>query len=217
MRINIEKIIIDKNQVLKFLGYANRNIPQIILRKIDEEIEIVHDLLQPSAFIQHFKIDDIKADNIYFGKKYCLKSSYLAKELENSFLIYLTIYTIGDKIEDKIREYSNDSEMIRAMILDKIGIVALDNIRNQIKEVIIEEVFPYKISAQLFPATKDFDISSQKIILDVFKGENNIISISKYYQFNPIKTVSVIFNIGNVEDKKSICDECKGCNRKCFV
>lgn len=214
MKINIEKIIIDKNQVLNFLGYANRKIPPIILRKIDEEIERVDYLLQPSAFIQHFQIDEIKANNIHFGKKYCLKSSYLANELEKSPLIYLAIYTIGDKIENKIREYSNSSEMIRAMILDKIGVVALDNIRKQIKEVILEDVLPYKISSQLFPETKDFHINNQKIILDVFKEENDIISISSSYQLNPIKTIAVIFGIGDVEDNKSMCERC---NRGCFT
>lgn len=61
---------------------------------------------------------------------------------------------------------------------------------------------------------KYIDVSNQKIILDVFKEENNIISISKYYQLNPIKTVAVIFGIGNVEDKKDMCDRC---NNKCFI
>lgn len=214
MRLDIEKIIIDKNQVLNFLGYANRKVPSIILRKIDEEIDNAYDLLQPVAFIKHFKIDDIKEGNIHFNDEYCLKSCYLAKELENSSSIYLVVYTIGNKIEDKIEEHSNSSEMIRAMILDKIGIVALDNIRKQIKEFIIEKVNPYKISAQLFPGTKDFNISNQKIILDMFKEENDIINISKHYQLNPIKTVAIIFGIGDTEDNQSMCDRC---NKKCFI
>lgn len=214
MRLDIEKIIIEKNQVLNFLGYAKRKIHPIILRKIDEEIERAYTLFQPVAFIKHFQIAEIKDEDIYFGNGYCLKSGYIAKELENSSSIYLVVYSIGDKIEDKITEYSKGSEMIRAMILDKVGVVALDNIRQQIKEVILEEVLPCKISAQLFPGTKDFHISNQKIILDVFKEENNIISISKYYQLNPIKTVAVIFGIGKVEDKQNMCDRC---NSRCFI
>ena len=31
MKIDIKNIIIDKNQVVKFLGYANRNKPPIII------------------------------------------------------------------------------------------------------------------------------------------------------------------------------------------
>lgn len=214
MKLDIEKIKIDKNKVLGFLGYASRKIPPIIERKVDEEIERVYNLLQPVAFIKHFQVTKIKEGTAYFGKEYFLKSEYLTKELENSSSIYLVVYTIGDQIEDRIREYSNGSEMIRAMILDKIGVVALDHIRQQIKEVILEEAHPYKISAQLFPGSKDFHISNQKIILDVFQEENNMISISKYHQLNPIKTVAVIFGIGQVEDKQNMCDRCSS---RCFT
>ena len=214
MKIDIEKIIIDKKQVLNFLGYSNRKIPPIIMKKVDEEIEKSHNLLKPVVFSKQFQIDKIQGENVYFEKEYCLKGDYFAKELEGSSSIYLVVYSIGNNIEEKINEYSNSSEMIRAMILDKIGVVALDNIRQHIKKVIIKEVLPYKISAQLFPGSKDIDVSNQKIILDVFKEENNIISISKYYQLNPIKTVAVIFGIGNVEDKKDMCDRC---NNKCFI
>ncbi len=214
MKIDIEQIIIDKKQVLNFLGYSNRKIPPIIMKKVDEEIEKSYNLLKPVVFLKQFQIDKIQGENVYFEKEYCLKGDYLANELEGSSSIYLVVYSIGNSIEEKINEYSNSSEMIRAMILDKIGVVALDNIRQQIKKVIIKEVLPYKISAQLFPGSKDIDVSNQKIILDVFKEENNIISISKYYQLNPIKTVAVIFGIGNVEDKKDMCDRC---NNKCFI
>lgn len=212
MKIDIEKIIIDKKQVLNFLGYSNRKIPLIIMKKVDEEIEAAYDLLKPVVFSKKFQIDKIEGDDVYFEEEDCLKGEYLAKELENSSSIYLVVYTIGNNIEEKINEYSSNSEMIRAMILDKIGVVALDNIRHQIKELIIEEVIPYKISAQLFPGSKDINVSNQKIIFDVFKEENNIISISKYYQLNPIKTVAMIFGIGKIEDKQDMCDRC---NCKC--
>ena len=103
--------------------------------------------------------------------------------------------------------------MIRAMILDKIGVVALDNIKEQIKEKIINEIVPNKISSQLYPAQKDFLISNQKIIFDIFEEENDVITISKHYQFNPLKTVTVLIGIGKDEDKHNMCDRCES---KCF-
>ena len=46
------------------------------------------------------------------------------------------LYTIGDKIQQKINEYSESNEMIRAMLLDKIGVVALDDINARVKNII---------------------------------------------------------------------------------
>ena len=208
MKLEIGNIEVDKKQVVKFLGYANRKTPSIIERKIDEELEVVQSLFQPIAFIKKFKITKIEEKRIYFGEEDYLESDYLAKELKDASFIYFVAYTVGDDIEEKIKAYSSSSEMIRGMILDKIGVVALDYIRGQIKKAISEEVEPYKICAQLFPGTKDFHISNQKTILDVFKDENNIINISKHYQLSPIKTVAAVFGVGEIEDEKSMCDQC---------
>lgn len=213
MRLDIENIIIDRNQVLKFLGYADRHLPPIISKKVDEEIERSNDLFEPSAFFKQFKVDMISDGEISFGDIYRMKSYYAANELKNSSNIYLSLYTIGDKIENRIREYSKSSEMIRAMILDKIGVVALDNVKQQIKEKIAEQIAPLKISSQLYPSQKDFDIFNQKIIFDTFQEENDTITISKYYQLYPLKTVAVLFGIGKVEDKSNMCDRC---DSKCF-
>ena len=95
------------------------------------------------------------------------------------------------------------------MILDKIGVVALDDINRQIREAIATEAAPLKISAQLFPSQKDFEISNQKIIFEALEDEIRGITISPYFQLHPIKTVAVIFGMGSTEDKLSMCDRCE--------
>ena len=213
MKVNIENIKINEKRVLQFLGYTNRKVPDIIMKKLDEEIKNACNLINPIAFIKSFKIKEIKEDTVHFGDGYSFKSEYLSNKMKDSESLYLAIYTIGNEIEEKINEYSNNSEMIRGMILDKIGVVALDIIRDKLKELILKEVNPYKISAQVFPEMKDFHISNQKIIFEIFNDENNVIDISKHYQLSPIKSVAVVFAVGNFEDEKSMCDICEN---KCF-
>ena len=45
------------------------------------------------------------------------------------------------------------------------------------------------------------------------KNENSVISISKHYQLNPIKTVAVLFGIGKEIDEY---DMCSRCDNKCY-
>jgi len=54
---------------------------------------------------------------------------------------------------------------------------------------------------------------NQKIIFDIFEKENDVITMSKHYQFNPLKTVAVLLGIGKDEDKHTMCDRCES---KCF-
>lgn len=213
MRLNIESIRLDKDQVKKFLGYGSKACPPIILKKVDEEMKRAADLFDPEVVVRRFKIDRIEGSEIFFGGRHEIKSSFAAKELQGSSELYLALYTLGDRIEQRIQEHSSGGEMIRAMIIDKIGVVALDDMNRQIREAIASEAAPLKISAQLFPSQGDFEISNQKMIFEVLEDEIRSITISTHFQFNPLKTVAVIFGIGDIEDRLSMCDRCE---HKCY-
>lgn len=212
MKLEIKDIIIDKKQVLKFLGYGKKQAAPIILKKLDQEIEKSKKLFDPIVLVKGFQIEKEEGKKISFAK-YSIESKYALEELRDVDSIYLALYTIGDRLDKKIEEYSNTSEMIRAMILDKIGVVALDNIKHQIKDKISKQIAPLNISTELYPAQKDFHISNQKIIFDIFKNENSVMSISKHYQLNPIKTVAVLFGISKEIDEY---DMCSRCDNKCY-
>lgn len=209
IEINTDTITIDKNQVLKFLGYAKKEPAPIIRKKMLEEIEKVPDLLEPQVFLKHYKIDNRQKGEISFANGQIIKSNYVAKSLMESDSLCVLLYSIGDKIQQKINEYSETNEMIRAMLLDKIGIVSLDDINAQVKNKIEKELYPLKISAQLYPSQKDFEITNQRMLFDLFQDENKTITISKYNQFRPLKTVVCIFGIGETKDSSHICDSCE--------
>lgn len=212
MKIIIEEIHIDPNQVLKFLGYGTKKPAPIILKKIDEEIKGIDELLKPIIFIKEFKIDSKDNGKITFGDKYIIDSEYAFQELKDCNKLYISLYSLGNVIEERIQIYSASSEMIRGMILDKIGVVALDNMKQQIRSEIEGKVAPLEITTEIFPAQKDFPNSFQSKIFDMFEYGNTEITISKSHQLHPIKTVGVIFGIGN---KKQEFDMCDRCDNKC--
>ncbi|CAH2214385.1 hypothetical protein [Tepidibacter aestuarii] len=209
---NIENIYIDKNSVLKFLGYSKRKPQEIILTKIDEECNTAAKFIKPKIYLKQFKIDNDN-NQITIENKYILKGKYVFNRLKGCKSIYVALYTIGVDIEHRIKYYTNNSEMIRGMILDKIGVVALDYIKDKIKCNILNEISDLKISAEIYPGERDFEVSSQRIIFDLLKDENIDIKINEHYQFFPIKTVGVIFGIGSKENN---IDRCQNCKNKCY-
>lgn len=209
---SIDKVYIDKNSVLKFLGYAKRRPQKIILRKIDEECDISDKFIKPQVYLKKFKISH-NDNQITIKDKYVLKGKYIFDRLKECESIYIVLYTIGQDIEQRIKYYTNNNEMIRGMALDKIGIVALDYINNKMKSNILNEISGLKISAEIYPGERDFDVSNQKIIFELLKDENIDIKINEHYQFFPIKTVGVIFGIGS---KENDVDRCENCSNKCY-
>lgn len=209
MKIEIDNITIDQEQVLKFLGYGKKEPAPIIRKKMLEEIERLQDILEPQVYLKHIQIDHIQDGEISFDNGHMIKSHYVAKSLVNSTSMCVLLYTIGDKIQQRINEHSENNEMIRALLLDKIGVVALDDINEQARKIIESEMKPLQISAQLYPSQKDFDIANQKMLLGLFGDENKTITISKYHQFHPIKTVVCLFGLGETKDNSHMCDHCE--------
>ncbi len=76
--INLEDIFVDKNIVLKFLGYGNRKAPDTISEIVEREIRNINDILDIKIYISEVDIDKI------------------SKECKKAFAV---LYTIGDKID----------------------------------------------------------------------------------------------------------------------
>ncbi|OHW62014.1 vitamin B12 dependent methionine synthase, activation domain [Andreesenia angusta] len=209
MKLNIDHVEIDRERVLKFLGYGSKKPPSIILKKLEEELEKAEDLLEIEVLYRRLKIVETKEKAVLIEGGAVIESGYAAEELAGSSSVYAVLYTVGQKIEKKIAEHSSSAEMIRAMILDKIGIVALDFVKERIKESISREIGMLHISAEIYPSQGDFDISNQKTIYELLSDESNSISINSSSQFIPLKTVAAIFGIGETECSYGMCDRCE--------
>ena len=193
MKVSFDDLVLDRGKVLRFLGYASKPVPPLISRKIDEELSLAGELLQPAAFYKNLQIEAIAGDRVILEGGEEFNSRYAAEGLKDCTKACLAIYTVGGFIETRIQEYSNGNEMIRGMILDKIGVVA----------------------CQLFPSQKDFSVSSQKTIYDLFTGENNAIAISEYFQLQPVKSAAVVMGLGKTEESLTMCENCdKPCSQR---
>lgn len=202
------KLHVDKEKVLRFLGYGKRKTPKVIEKKIDQELDVYDRYMNPEYHMKSVTVDIPKEGTVSFNNEISLKSDYLYEKLKDTKKAYVMVYTVGEKIEAIIDKYSEDAEMMRAMIIDKIGVVALDNLRDQLVEKIEDEEYPQVISSTSYPSQGDFKVEYQSVLFDLFKDEKMNISISESSQFTPLKTVLLIYGLGEEKDTTSMCDAC---------
>lgn len=198
--MNIDNVYIDKDIVLKFLGYGKRKAPDSIKKIIDEEILNINDVLDIRVYIEEI---DIKENNF--------TENYIIKCFESSEKAYSILYTIGSEIDKNINYHMNNNDMMRGLVLDKVGIVALDYINENIKKYLEDNNKKLNISYEIYPGDKEFSIENQKKIYNYFKNE--YITINKYNQMNPIKSVAMVICMGNYKILKS---RCENCENKCY-
>lgn len=197
-----KRLLENKVQIKKFMGYGARAMPAIIEKKLTEELKSIHSLIEPSC---SYKIVDLEEIPELFEYNTLKEQKKKAKKLA------LMIYTIGNEIEKQIEKYSQSSEMIRSLILDKSGIVALD----VYKDIIIEDVqrqTGLKCIYEAYPSNLDFPVQGQKLIYDKIPNTKSI-SINEHYQLSPIKSVAVVVVLG---EEEMLFDRCKVCGA-CMV
>ncbi|AXU79345.1 TPA: hypothetical protein ACHTFF_000071 [Clostridioides difficile] len=192
--INLDDIFIDKNIVLKFLGYGNRKAPDTISKIVEREIRNINDILDIKIYISEVDINKTP------------------KECKKAFAV---LYTIGDKIDFKMNDYMENCNMMAGIALDKIGIVCLDYINEKIKMYLKGKYDSLKISHEIYPGDKDFEVERQKDIYNYVKNKYNSIEIeiNDYHQLSPIKSVAMLILMGDEENLESRCSKCP---RKCF-
>lgn len=178
-----KKVRENKETIIRFLGYGKREIPLSIYRKIDSAILDIENLLD----IQY---------------EYRIFSDYA-----------FAIYTVGNIVEEKIKEYMNDKEMMNSLILDKAAIVALDCIKDEIIKKIEDETKKF-VDDEIYPSSTNFSINNQKIILESMKFIDKI-KINEYFQLFPIKSVGVKFNLSTCKKEYNRCRNCENpCENK---
>ncbi|HBG5342780.1 TPA: hypothetical protein KQG29_000103 [Clostridioides difficile] len=192
--VNLEDIFIDKNTVLKFLGYGNRKAPDIISETVEREIKNITDILDIKVYISEVDVDK------------------MPKKCKKAFAI---LYTIGDKIDIKMNDYMGHYNMMAGLALDKIGVVCLDSINEKIKICLKEKYSNLNISYEIYPGDKDFEVEKQKDIYNYIKNKYNSveIEINDYHQLSPIKSVAMLILMGDEENLESRCSKCP---KKCF-
>ena len=115
---------------------------------------------------------------------------YDYKIFEENGNIYADIlYTIGNKLEGVIQKYVDNGEGMRAMIMDKIGVVTLDEIKEGIENEIYSE-YGYSVTSEGYPGSPRYPLSIQKEILDKMENIKSI-EVNEYFQLNPVKSVAL--------------------------
>ena len=142
--------------VAKFLGFIKKDPPAIITRKIGEELEKFEDYID---------------------------MEYEYKVFEQDGEMYADIlYTIGGRLETVIQNYVDNGEGIRAMIMDKIGVVILDSIKDEIEK----EKMNFEKYNKIITMIKEDSTLTRQIIEEIEKNENEEVreKILKYSKRN---------------------------------
>lgn len=208
-------MIIDKSEVLRYLGYTNQTIDLNIENLLNECILEINTLISKKYV---YNIFDMEKDNISVVLKntiLTMESKDIANHLAQSDKCVLMAATLGLDVDMRIAYYSK-TDVTKGLIMDACASAAIETICDEVQEIIRKEACDhgYHITSRFSPGYGDLPIHLQKSIIQVLKAYPTIgLTATEDYIMLPRKSVTAIIG-WQKENVKSKVNKCKLCNKQ---
>jgi len=181
-------MVIDKRELLSYLGYKGQEMTPELESKIDEAISICQANVTPRYVANKYKVD--KATKLIAGTTITLPGEDIWKHIDGCDEIYLLCATIGFNVEKQIAKYFVKDKTL-AIILDSAATCAIESYLDEI-EITLDGEKTTRYSC----GYGDFSIESQKELCALLDTHRKIgVFVNEAYMLTPQKSVSAIIGI----------------------
>ena len=118
--------------------------------------------------------------------------------------------TIGTEV-DKLIRISQISDMARAVVMDSLASVAVEQVCNTFDKIIAEKYSDYNMTFRFSPGYGDYPIEMQKVVLQMLDAPKKIgLCTNDNYLLMPAKSVTAVMGLSKnpIERKKRGCAIC---------
>lgn len=203
---------INKNEVLRYLGYRGQEIPHDIDALIDRLIEKALKTLSPSYTHMISDIEKTGSGLYLKGTSITLTGNDIKKHLDGAEKCIILACTLGMKYESEMLKLQAKS-VTEAVIFDSVGTALIEEVADRAEEKLL---FPLKCEGyfskfRYSPGYGDLPLDIQKDIINSLQCQKKIgLTLTDTNLLIPQKSVTAFIGIFNTpqEKPKSKCELC---------
>jgi len=217
------KLKIYREEVLRYQGYSKKRVKnpnQNILQITEEEINRGYNLFKPQGIYSLIKIISFASKGrIDLENELVFRfSKSVINQLKEASHLLVGVVTIGDFLEKKVSKLFSQGEYPRALALDAVGTVAVEDFSRGVRKLARQEVKEqgFKTSRHFSPGYGGWEVSQQDIIFKSIPADNIGVRLTKGHMMLPQKSLSWIIGVGKemiISSEED--DNCGNCQYKC--
>jgi len=217
------KLNIDEEEVLRYQGYNRKRVKnpnQNILQITKKEINRGYNLFKPRGIYSLIKIIGFASEgrvNLENELSFRFAKSII-DQLKGVGYFLIGVVTIGDLLEKKVSELFSQGEYPRALALDTVGTVAVEDFSRRVRKLARQEIKErgFKTSRHFSPGYGGWEVSQQEILFKSIPADNIGVRLTKGCMMLPQKSLSWIIGTGKEMIISSEEDNnCGNCQSKC--
>jgi len=195
----------------KLMG--GRTNPEIN-KMLEEKKQICAQNIEPKAAYKMFQIKEIDGDNVIFDSGNVFTGPNISKILTGSKLSCIFICTLGNKIDDIIKDSSASGNTLDTIIMDAITTEMLSLLGNHVGAVVKKEGIKEKgwaATCTYSPGQYNWTIEEQKEIFEMIDGSKIGVALNSSFLMVPFKSISAVYGFGpkeSINKTRVACDLC---------
>lgn len=196
--IEFEKL--NRNEAVRYLGGAGIRLNYRMDVLMDECEKAVLEKASPKYL---YVEKDLPCPQIMGGKD-------IESHLNGCEKAIVMCTTVGSEV-DKLIRISQISDMARAVVMDSLASVAVEQVCNAFDKIIAEKYSDYNMTFRFSPGYGDYPIELQKIILQMLDAPKKIgLCTNDNFLLTPTKSVTAVLGLSKnpIERKKRGCAIC---------
>ena len=196
--IELEKL--NRNEGVRYLGGAGIRLNYRMDVLMDECEKAVLEKASPKYL---YVEKDLPCPQIMGGKD-------IESHLNGCEKAIVMCATVGSGV-DKLIRISQISDMARAVVMDSLASVAVEQVCNAFDKIIAEKYSDYNMTFRFSPGYGDYPIELQKIILQMLDAPKKIgLCTNDNFLLTPTKSVTAVLGLSKnpIERKKRGCAIC---------
>ncbi len=209
---------INKNEILRYLGYSGQTLDDKTINLMDECIEKLNKAIKPRYIYKIFKTEE-KEDGISLKETdLVLKGKDIRNHLSSCGDCAVLAATLGINADNLIR-ISQSISMSEAVVLDACAVEFIekvcDNVCDEIERKVKEYDSELKITSRFSAGYGDLGIEIQPDILRIVDANRKIgLTVTESNIMIPRKSVTAIVGIYKGDKKSKALKGCGSCNLK---
>jgi hypothetical protein len=203
-------------EVLHREGFRERSKVRPEIRSLIRELLVkkAH-LVEPAVAYEIYPITGMSPGQLSLKGNLVLHSSLFPSLLPEAKELATVVTTIGPRLEEQVKDYTNQGEPLRGLLLDGIGSAAVDSLAQEACKLVAGEASShgYKVSRPFSPGMPcGLPITEQRQLLEMVPAGEIGVSLTPAGVMVPRKSVSMVIGIGPQMKPWTRAEVCASCN-----
>jgi len=193
-----EAPLFPKAEVLRFLGKGRvGQASRKTSRRVNTWIRSLSHLIKPRLIYSIGKVADVTRTAVCLRNGAVIKSSKIAKSLQDCRTVVCFAATLGKEIDHQIEQLNGENRIVDAFIVDALGSVAAEQLVKsfhvQMEQDCIEQ--GKGVTLRFSPGYCDWPLTAQDLLFKLLPAQKIGLRLTESFMMMPRKSVTGVFGV----------------------